>query len=631
MRRAGAVALMVLVAIAVLLPTALADETLPPEIGVVAIDEYVEEIPVGGNASFAWSLVNQGVARVNLTVVGNISSPDYGLTVSPGSSSLDPSGVLIVYANVTVPTEPRSSRANIEVVVRLDTGNHTHLRATVIAREATRLVDLITAFLATGAIIFIGFFAALVFERTKVPDLIFLIILGVVLGPVLATFFSTTLVPLSLLKLVTPYFAALALMIILFDGGLGLDIGQVVRRAGVSIVHTLIAWIGSVFVVTFVTMLFLGYPFWVGVLLGVVVGGTSGAVVIGVVRGMSIQEDTKTILVLESTITDVLCVIGAITVIGILRGGGTLTGTIGGLLGAFSIALLLGLVTGVLWLRALNHMVGRPFGFMITIAALFVLYAGTELLGGSGAMAALMFGLVLGNHKAIGRVLRIKEAFHIDEHFKQFESEISFVVRTFFFVFLGFSFTFPFATAWAVRTEIPGLSYLNGTFWLIIAAIILIFLGIYGARVLATGATTRLHPEVGEDRRALKVVMGRGLAAAVLASLPFAIPAFTDPANPDYAVYRNGMAAYENQFLTIAFVIILLTVIATTVGVVSAERSRRPAGFAEAATDSLGRAMQVQNRETRKELDRKEREDRRRRERELKRIEKELRRRRKRR
>lgn len=121
--------------------------------------------------------------------------------------------------------------------------------------------------------------------------------------------------------------------------------------------------------------------------------------------------------------------------------------------------------------------------------------------------------------------------------------------------------------------------------------------------------------------------MGRGLAAAVLASLPFAIPAFTDPAHPEYGVYRNAISVYETQFLTITFIIILLTVIATTVGVLSAERGRRPAEFAAAATQSLGRSMQIMSRQAGRELERKEKEERRRRERELRRIEKEFRRR----
>jgi len=604
-----------------LLPIARGDDTLPTDLRIVGNDVYAEQVPVAGTASFAWGIVNVDGAPYDLMISGNITSPDYLLSVSPANVTLGPGEVVTVYANVTVPGSPQAPQATVDVVVRLQDGRHAHLSASVQAREPVRFVDLLTAFLAVGAIIFVGFFASLVFERTKIPDLIWLIVLGLILGPILTTFFGISLIPLNLLRLVTPYFAALALMIILFDGGLNLRLRQVVSQAGVSVLHTAITWLGALFAITLIAMTLLGYPLWIGVLLGTVLGGTSSAVVIGVVRGMSIQEDSRTILVLESTITDVLCIIGALTVISILRGGGTLTGTIGGIAAAFLVALGLGVLAGLLWLRVLSGMQGKPFGFMITIAALFLLYAGTEFLGGSGGMAALVFGLVLGNHRQIAKVLKVKEPFRVDDSFKQFHSEISFVIRTFFFVFLGFSFTLPFTVEWAVQSPLPGFSLLNNTFWLVLVAIILIFIGIWGTRVLAAAATTRVRPDTAEDRKALTVVMGRGLAAAVLASLPFAIPAFTDPANPEYASYHNAMVGYETPFLTIAFLIILMTVTATTVGVVAFERRHKPAGFVETATASLSKEMTATMADARRELERTERERERRRQRELHEIE----------
>ena len=603
MHRAGVLPLLPLLAL-FLVPHVAADDTLPGTLRVIADDDYQVEAAVGTNASFAWTLVNVGPIQLVGNITVSTSSGEYVAAVVPATFSLARDEIVTIYANVTVPLKPRSPTVDLEVLVNLSDGRHGHLAASVAARAPVQIVDLLMAFLAIGAIIFVGFFANLVFERTKVPDLIFLIVLGLFLGPILGTFFGIQLVPLSLLELATPYFAALALMIILFDGGLNLRLRQVVSQAGVSLIHTLLTWFGTVLVVTLISILVLGFPLWVAVLLGVILGGTSSAVVIGVVRGMSISEDTKTILVLESTITDVLCVIGALAVIGILRGGGTLTGTVGGLLAAFSVALLLGALAGILWLRVMSGMVGKPYGFMITIAALFVLYAGTEALGGSGGMAALVFGLVLGNHRAIGRILKIKEGFRVDENFKRFHSEISFGIRTFFFVFLGFSFTLPFTAAWSLRTSLPVISFLNDTFWLALLAIVLIFLGIYAVRIFATGVTVRVHPESAEDRTSIRTMMGRGLAAAVLASLPFAISAFTDPANPDYAPYHNAMVGFEIPFLTIAFLVILLTVIATTVGVVSGERRKAaPATPAEAATDELGERMAEQLRVTQNQLD----------------------------
>lgn len=598
MRVSGAVLLLCGVALVLGSPGAVADDTFPLDLRIVANDTYAKSAPVRENASFVWSLVNLGPATYNITVSGNISSSDYVLFLFPANTSIGQGEVLDIRVNVTVPGRPRVSEAIAEILVRLDGGRHMHLRATVVAGSPLRFVDLGTAFLAVGAIIFIGFLASLVFERTKVPDLLFLIVLGLFLGPILGTFFGISLVPLNLLKLATPYLAALALMIILFDGGMNLNVRQVVSRAGVSVVHTAITFFGSVFVTAMVAILLLGYPLLVAVLLGAILGGTSGAIVIGLVRGMSMSEDTRTILVLEATITDVLCIIGALTVIGVLSGGGTLGETIGDIAAAFLVALAVGVVAGLLWLRVLSNMQRKPFGFMITIAALFILYAGTEVLGGSGGMAALTFGLILGNHRQIaaslakGRRLsgltKMWNPLLVDDSFKQFHSEITFAVRTFFFVFLGFSFTLPFAVDWKVRSPIPGVSLLDNTFALILLGVTLIFLGIWAVRAMASRVTVRLHRESRNDRRAISIVMGRGLAAAVLASLPFAVSAFSDPGNPAYGLYHNSMAPYETQFLTITFLVILMTVVTTSVGVIAFERHKKRAGGVAGSSPPTG-------------------------------------------
>ena len=54
-------------------------------------------------------------------------------------------------------------------------------------------------------------------------------------------------------------------------------------------------------------------------------------------------------------------------------------------------------------------------------------------------MSSLLFGLILGNEKEILKQLRRKETslVAVDAGLKRFESEIAFLIRAFFFVFLG--------------------------------------------------------------------------------------------------------------------------------------------------------------------------------------------------
>lgn len=436
-------------------------------------------------------------------------------------------------------------------------------------------VGVLTAFLAVGGIIAIGFVAGLIFEKVRVPDLLILIFLGVLLGPVATAFLGVAFVPAEVLDYVTPFFTALALMIILFDGGLNLRVAEIAKYLGLAGLQTGLAFVSTVFLISFVTVVFLGYPWTVGLLLGAILGGTSSAVVIGVVRPLRASDETKIILTLESVLTDVLCVVTALALIQLLEGGpgASVLSVFTSLGRSFLVAIGVGAAFGLGWFLLLSRLEGKPFAYMLTIAILFVVYAMGELAGGSGAMAAFTFGLILGNHEILEHRFRLRHRAVVDQRIRQFHGEIAFVIRAFFFVFLGVVFSFQFTGAWAVTTRLPLVDALNGTFWLFLVGILLVFLAIIGVRRLVAKLTARIHEKPPAEERLLWSVMGRGLAAAVLASLPFTVPAFLAPVSSGDLYYASLMAPYQAQFLDAAFFVILLTVIGTTVGVVSSERA----------------------------------------------------------
>ena len=65
--------------------------------------------------------------------------------------------------------------------------------------------------LAAGVTIFLGVAGEAFFKRTGIPDIAFLMILGVIIGPVLG------IIQADVVTEIVPYFAALALIIIMFD------------------------------------------------------------------------------------------------------------------------------------------------------------------------------------------------------------------------------------------------------------------------------------------------------------------------------------------------------------------------------------------------------------------------------
>lgn len=534
-------------------------------------------VTYGESASFPFGLVNSENRSVTVLVSASTADSPVLLNLSDPSLVLDPDESAQVRVNVTVLAD--GDRKVVDVNVTFEVMDGMTILGTdsrvvrVVASPSPRTVDVVLAFLTVGGVIVTGFIAILVFEKTRIPDMLILIALGLLLGPIALVVFGLSLVPGEFLTLVTPYFAALALMFILFDGGLNIRIVQVARQLRTATAHTILAFILTVMLVAIVTMLILGYPWQVGMLLGAILGGTSGAVVIELVRRMRVSSGTRMILTLEAVITDVLCVITAIALIELLRfPQSSVTSVLADLATAFVYALGTGGAVGIVWLFALRRMEGLPFSFMVTIAVLFILFAATEFIGGSGAMAAFVFGLVLGNHDEIAKRIRMIQPFKVDSRFKQFHSELTFVVRTFFFTFLGLVFTFNFGGAWDVRTPIPVLNILDNTFWLLLIGIVVVFLSIAGVRILMATVTSSIQRSPDADRRAMWSVMGRGLATAVLASLPFTLPSYTDPSDPSYVPFHATMAPFERQMTTIAFFIILITLIATTIGVATTER-----------------------------------------------------------
>jgi len=89
-------------------------------------------------------------------------------------------------------------------------------------------MDVPTAFALFGAIIVVGFLGAMMFQRLKIPDILLLIFLGMFIGPIM-NFLGFKLFSKETLLPYTSYFASVALLVILFEGGLYLNFDKVLQ------------------------------------------------------------------------------------------------------------------------------------------------------------------------------------------------------------------------------------------------------------------------------------------------------------------------------------------------------------------------------------------------------------------
>ena len=159
--------------------------------------------------------------------------------------------------------------------------------------------------LAAGVVIFFGVIGESFFKKTGIPDVAFIMMLGVLIGPVLG------IIQPEVVLEVVPYFAALALIIIMFDGGLNLEIKSMVKTAHFALILSIIGFVISVGIVTGLTHYWLEWGWIESILLGSIVGGSSSAIVFGLVRNLHISGGAKSMLSFESALTDILATIVA--------------------------------------------------------------------------------------------------------------------------------------------------------------------------------------------------------------------------------------------------------------------------------------------------------------------------------
>ena len=407
----------------------------------------------------------------------------------------------------------------------------------------------ITAILAVGTIVFIGFFGNMIFNRFRVPDILILIFLGCLIGPDLLgkEFGLVTINTLDGINRYQDFLLSVALIIVLFDGGLSLDIRSVIESMKLSTFITILTLLSEITVVALALFVFLKVDLLLAFVIGAIVGGTGEAVVIPIANRLRISKQTKSMLIMESVITDVLVIVIALTLMEVIVIGSFDPAVlIGNLALKFLGGAAIGAVAGIAWVFVLQRLQNQPLSYMITMAALFLVAGSVEKLGSSAAVAALAFGLAVGNKRFVKRWLSsISLKLASDDHIHQFHTEITFFVRTFFYVYLGLMFRFFDFT----------LTHL------------LIGIGIIAIIVGVRRCTSLLAQRIGDldkaDTDALFALMPRGLAAAVLATAPAALLSNTSVWKSEYALL----------ILNVALIVIVGTTIIATVLSFSAERS----------------------------------------------------------
>ncbi len=358
-----------------------------------------------------------------------------------------------------------------------------------------------------GVLIFLGHLFFRVFILTRIPDLLLLMLLGILIGPVLG------LVSTDSFGVFGTIFPTLTLVIILFEGGLNLKIDTVLSTFRDATALTFFNFFTTLGVSAYLIYTILGYPVISSLMFGAILGATSSAVVIPLLPQLRLREESRTILSIESAFSDVISIVVVLTMLKIATSPEV---NFISLSEAFFISVLLALCLGIL--AALGWAVIRKQfqifdSLFATPAFMFIIYGLLEMSGLSGAIGVLTFGITLGNMDYFKPrvftenfntyILNRKDfdpgEIELNSTERFFFAEIVFLFKTFFFIYIGISMQFLGAP--------------------VVMAGILLTLLLFLLRVPVIWASIpKTTPKW--DAGIMAIMVPKGLAAAVLASLP---------------------------------------------------------------------------------------------------------------
>ncbi|MGD2086549.1 MAG: cation:proton antiporter [Candidatus Aminicenantes bacterium] len=315
-------------------------------------------------------------------------------------------------------------------------------------------------------IILLGYLAEWAFKKINIPDTLLLIAVGFIIGPNILELIN----PRALGQL-APLFTTFTLLFLMFDGALSIDLRSFTEGigSGISIgasnffLSTII--IGTIFY-------FLVHDVVLALMLGFSLGGVSSAFIIPMLKQITVNKKTYSIMTLESALTDVLSIVFALTMMELkILKTFEINAVLSQIASLFFVAGVLGVLAGYLWIFIEDKLIERDTNYMLTIAYVVLLYFITEYLGGNGAIAAMTFGIVIANskilmnlaqkfrekrgrRKAAAEEVPAKIVNIVSRRERMFYQEISFFLKTFFFVYIGLLLDVKNVTAVTVGTGI---------------------------------------------------------------------------------------------------------------------------------------------------------------------------------
>ena len=334
-----------------------------------------------------------------------------------------------------------------------------------------------------AVVLLIGIGSQVLGKLFKMPVIVFLLLFGILLGPEFLNIIDSSNFEQELEAIV-----ALSVAIIVFDGGLQINVRQI-RTLQKSILYlvtigVLITFTGASLAAYYLLNVDPG----IALLYGALVSATGPTVITPLVKQIHVKQKISKVLEAEGVLNDPISVILAALIFEWILLDIPGTNALGQMATTVGMGLIIGLLGGIILTYVLQNisMVTAQYARIFTLTMVILTFTGAELFGnGSGILAVAIFALIIGT----------TEVAHI-ESIKEFKGDLVVILLSIIFILLASLIRFEFI--WKIG--IPGL--------------IIIALLLFVIRTASVFASTKGSTLSFKDKLFMSVISPRGVVPA---------------------------------------------------------------------------------------------------------------------
>ncbi|ADI74774.1 sodium/hydrogen exchanger [Methanohalobium evestigatum Z-7303] len=258
----------------------------------------------------------------------------------------------------------------------------------------------------------------------KVPPILFLLAEGIIIGPEVLNIFDPNILGDGLTVLVS-----LSVAIIVFDGGLNLDLKYLRTIHKSTLKLSTIGLLITFILTTILTHLLLGIQLEMAALYGALMGATGPTVITPLVKNVKVNHKTSKVLELEGVFNDAASVILAAVIFEFIVFQLSGIEAIAGIFYRFIAGASMGVLSGFALSKFLSKgpFISPQTARLLTLTLVIGTYVISEMIGSeSGVLAVALFGIIMGTSNVRYKMV-----------LKEFKSDLVVMMLSLIFILLA--------------------------------------------------------------------------------------------------------------------------------------------------------------------------------------------------